>query len=182
MIYPRRLGRRSNAFDVLPVRLSKLTSAEVSTYTRPPIAGGSDPAHSGMLASSGASCKVNHDLRFREAPRLQRIFCPWMSVGNPGKDERDSGMKPNSFRSIPESRSASSALYDPDMATPGLALARADRRSDAGRWHSRPAGTQCTPDRDEGRFDAKESGQVAHSATALAQWAWLVRPRKLSLP
>ena len=47
-----------------------------------------------------------------------------------------------------------SALDDPDLATAGLALARTDRRSDAGRRHPRPAGSQRAPHRDARGFDA----------------------------
>ena len=46
------------------------------------------------------------------------------------------------------------ALDDPDLATAGLALARTDRRSHAGRRHSRPAGAQRPSHRDAWRFDA----------------------------
>jgi DNA replication protein DnaC len=46
------------------------------------------------------------------------------------------------------------AVDDPHIAASRIALARTDRRSDAGRWHPRPAGPQCPPDRDERRFDA----------------------------
>ena len=52
---------------------------------------------------------------------------------------------------------------DSDFATAGLAVARADRRSDAGRRHSGPAGSQRSSHRDARRFDAQEPWQTGRA-------------------
>src|SRR3569623_1944144 len=44
-------------------------------------------------------------------------------------------------------------------------------RSDAGRWHSRPAGSQRPPHRDEGRFDSK----TARKAVTPHRWTTRIK-------
>ena len=50
-------------------------------------------------------------------------------------------------------------FYDPDFATAGVTLARADWRSYTGRWDPRPVGSQCAPDRDARRLYAQKSAK-----------------------
>ena len=56
-------------------------------------------------------------------------------------------------------RSLPDALDHPDLATAGVPLARADRRSHPGRRHPRPAGAQRSSHRDARRIDAQKSAE-----------------------
>ena len=51
----------------------------------------------------------------------------------------------------------SGPFADSHVAVAGDPLARTDRRSDRGRWHPRPTGSQRSSHRDARRFDAQES-------------------------